>query len=53
MSDFCLKFGVGRLQEVGVGVGSKSEPNCVEKGMLGVGEASKFTKMNPWDVICV
>lgn len=38
-----------------VGVGSKSSPNCVVNGMVGVGDASKLMKMKPWAVtwVCI
>ena len=36
-----------------VGVGSKSSPNCVVNGMVGVGDASKLMKMKPWAVTWV
>jgi hypothetical protein len=31
----------------------KSSPNWVVKGIEGVGDASKFTKMKPWGVMWV
>jgi len=34
-------------------VRSKSESNCMENGMLGVGEGAKFIKMNSRDAMCV